>query len=70
MIQIERDHALSALVAKLPAKLREAVVLHYAEDLDYATMAEITGCPEGTLPARAHRGLAALRKKATRLEET
>lgn len=43
-------------VGQLPEAYREAVVLHYVEEMDYAEMAELTGVAAGTLRARARRG--------------
>jgi RNA polymerase sigma-70 factor (ECF subfamily) len=42
-------------IAELPEPLREAFVLHYVEDMDYADMSRITGLTSGTLRVRAHR---------------
>ncbi|MEW5853569.1 MAG: RNA polymerase sigma factor [Myxococcota bacterium] len=60
LLASERDRALSARVSSLPTAMRDAVVLHYVEGLDYATISEITGAAEVTLRSRAHRGLALL----------
>lgn len=68
LIAQERDEGLSRAVARLPFKLREAVVMHYAEGLDYATMASITGATESALRVRAHRGIALLRQRLTEQE--
>jgi RNA polymerase sigma-70 factor (ECF subfamily) len=62
VLRQERDAALTREVLRLPYKQREAVVLHYAESFDFASMAAITGVAEGTLRVRAHRGLARLRE--------
>lgn len=48
------ERSLSA-IAELPEPLREAFVLHYVEELDYADMSRITGLASGTLRVRAHR---------------
>jgi RNA polymerase sigma-70 factor (ECF subfamily) len=50
-------HALDGL----PAYLREVVVLRCYQQLTFAEISEITGAPEGTLKARFHRAVAALR---------
>jgi RNA polymerase sigma-70 factor (ECF subfamily) len=49
-----QDHVQQA-VAKLPADLRIAVVLRYTEGLAYEAIAEIVGCPEGTVASRLNR---------------
>jgi RNA polymerase sigma-70 factor (ECF subfamily) len=45
----------------LPPYLREVVVLRCYQQLKFSEIAEITGAPEGTLKARFHRAVAALR---------
>jgi RNA polymerase sigma-70 factor (ECF subfamily) len=42
-------------IAELPEPLREAFVLHYVEEMDFAEISRITGLPSGTLRVRAHR---------------
>jgi RNA polymerase sigma-70 factor (ECF subfamily) len=49
-----RDHVQQA-VAKLPADLRVVLVLRYTEGLSYEAIAEIVGCPEGTVASRLNR---------------
>jgi RNA polymerase sigma factor (sigma-70 family) len=54
--------ALDALLAALPADLRECIVLRELEDLSYKEISEITGSPIGTVMSRlwrARRSLAA-----------
>ncbi len=50
-------------VERLPWKLRQAVVLHYMEQLTIAEAADAAGIREGTLKSRLNRGLEALRKE-------
>ncbi len=45
----------------LPPYLKEDVILRCFEQLKFSEIAEITGAPEGTLKARFHRALLALR---------
>jgi len=52
-------------VARLPVKLRYAIVLHYMEQLTIAEAAEAAGVREGTFKSRLHRALKALRKQIT-----
>jgi RNA polymerase sigma factor (sigma-70 family) len=54
------DH-LAALLQRLPAKARIAVVLHHVVGLPYAEVAAIVGCPEGTAKSHVRRGLDQLR---------
>jgi RNA polymerase sigma-70 factor (ECF subfamily) len=56
------DHVRQA-VARLPWKLRQAIVLHYMEQLTIAEAAEAAGIRQGTLKSRLNRGLEALRKE-------
>jgi len=60
--QEQFDH-LQQAVARLPWKLRQAVVLHYMEQLTIPEAAEAAGIREGTLKSRLNRGLEALRKE-------
>jgi RNA polymerase sigma-70 factor (ECF subfamily) len=56
------DHVRQA-VARLPWKLRQAIVLHYMEQLTIAEAADAAGIRQGTLKSRLNRGLEALRKE-------
>ncbi|MFC1693990.1 RNA polymerase sigma factor [Candidatus Latescibacterota bacterium] len=51
------------IVATLPEKMREVVVLRYFHDMSDEEIAEIIGCPEGTVKSRFHRASKILRKK-------
>ena len=46
--------AFSAAVAGLPPPQREALLLRYRDDLSYAQIALVVGCPIGTVRARLH----------------
>lgn len=50
-------------VAQLPRKLREAIVLHYMDQLTIAEAAEAAQVLPGTFKSRLNRGLEALRKQ-------
>jgi RNA polymerase sigma-70 factor (ECF subfamily) len=56
------DAALDAerLLAELPPAQREAVVLRYYHDLAEDEVAEILGCPRGTVKSRLHHAIARL----------
>ena len=54
---------LTDAVAKLPVKLRRAIVLHYMQHLTIAQAAEAAGVGKGTLKSRLSRALKALRKR-------
>ena len=51
--------------ARLPAKLRQTIVLHYMQQLTIAEAAEVAGIREGTFKSRLNRALRTLRKNIT-----
>jgi RNA polymerase sigma-70 factor (ECF subfamily) len=53
--------ALAAMLTTLPERQREALVLRYIGDLPVAEIAEVMGCPVGTVTSHISRGLSALR---------
>ena len=57
---LDRDEVLRAL-ALLPAQQRAVLVFRFLEDRPVAEVAQIMGCPEGTVRSHAHRGLRHLR---------
>jgi len=61
--QQEQIEQLQEAVARLPWKLKQAVVLHYMEQLTIAEAADAAGIREGTLKSRLNRGLEALRRE-------
>jgi len=62
----EEFACLHGAVARLPWKLREAVVLHYLEQLTIAEAADAAGVRPGTMKSRLNRGLEALRSEMGR----
>lgn len=56
---------LADAVAKLPAKLRQAVVLHYMQNLTIAEAALVAGVRQGTFKSRLNRALKFLRNRIT-----
>ena len=52
--------AYAAALARLPENLRVPFVLHEAEGLSYQAVAEVLGCPIGTVMSRLHRARKAL----------
>ncbi|MBN1293298.1 MAG: sigma-70 family RNA polymerase sigma factor, partial [Candidatus Latescibacteria bacterium] len=56
------------MVAELPDKMREVIILKYFHDLSDIEIANVTGCPEGTVKSRLHRASKILRKKWAYLE--
>lgn len=61
----EEFERLKGAVARLPRKLKEAVVLHYMQHLTISEAAEAAGVAEGTFKSRLNRALRALRKQIT-----
>jgi RNA polymerase sigma-70 factor (ECF subfamily) len=59
----EEADALQRGLAALPEPEREVIMLRHFSDMTFAQIAEIMGTPLGTALARAHRGLARLRKQ-------
>lgn len=47
--------AYEVALAQLPEELRETFVLHEAEGMKYQEVAEVLGCPMGTVMSRLHR---------------
>lgn len=58
----EDADALQQALAVLPAPEREVIMLRHFSDMGFADIAEVMGTPLGTALARAHRGLAKLRR--------
>ncbi|HEY5908807.1 MAG TPA: sigma-70 family RNA polymerase sigma factor, partial [Vicinamibacteria bacterium] len=56
-------NAVRAALQELPDYMREVVVLRCSRELSFAEIAEVTGSPQGTLKARFHRAVLALRKR-------
>lgn len=58
----ETGAELAELLAELPHAQRVAVVLRHMSELSIAEIAEVLGCPEGTVKSHISRGLARLRE--------
>lgn len=54
---------LEAALAELPAELRLALLLVDGEGMRYDEVAEVMGCPAGTVRSRLHRGRRLLRQQ-------
>jgi RNA polymerase sigma-70 factor (ECF subfamily) len=59
--QQEQFARLHGAIARLPWKLKQAIVLHYLEQLTIAEAADAAGIRQGTMKSRLNRGLEALR---------
>ena len=60
---LEQLGRLKNAVAKLPVRLRQAVVLHYMQSLTIAEAAEAVGVRQGTFKSRLNRALKTLRSQ-------
>lgn len=58
----EWKKSLWARVAQLPEGQRQSLVLRFSEGLKYEEIAEVLGCPLGTVKSRIFHGLAGLRR--------
>ena len=57
----ERDRAVRDAVGRLEPDLKEAVALHYFQDLSFREVTAVLGVPSGTAKSRVHRALSCLR---------
>lgn len=55
MSKLTAEQVMGAIAA-LPDEFREVATLHFADDLSYQEIAEVLGCPLGTVRSRLHRG--------------
>jgi RNA polymerase sigma-70 factor (ECF subfamily) len=56
------DLDLANMLAGLPERLREALLLHYVDDLSIADVADALAVPEGTVKSRLHHARRMLRE--------
>jgi len=59
----EMEHMLFDIIDDLPSDLRTAIMLREMEGLTYEEIAEIMGCPVGTVRSRIFRAREAIEKK-------
>jgi RNA polymerase sigma-70 factor, ECF subfamily len=60
---VENQIAIRAALGQMAEEFRTALVLKEIEDLSYEEIAEIVGCPVGTVRSRIHRARAELRER-------
>ena len=58
-----------SVIDELPRKMREVIVLRYYHDLSDKEIAQVVGCPEGTVKSRFYRASEILRKKWERINK-
>lgn len=61
MSKMTTEQVMSAIAA-LPEEYRVVATLHFADDMTYQEVAEVLGCPVGTVRSRLHRGRKMLQK--------
>ena len=61
-VQTERASRVRSLVASLPERMAQAILLRYFEDLSETDVAERLGIPVGTVKSRIHHGLRLMRE--------
>lgn len=67
-VLVERRRAevrMREAIESLPEAFREVIVLRYMEGLSYTQIAEVLGCPAGTVMSRLNRARAALRQRCS-----
>ena len=57
----ENSTAIRSAINKLPFEFREIIILREFQDLSYQEIAEVLGCPAGTVMSRLGRARARLR---------
>lgn len=62
--------AVHAAMARLSEPHREALLLRFLEDMSYEEIADVLGCPVGTVRSRIHNAKAALRRILERARQT
>lgn len=65
--QILKAEEVKKMVAGLPSKMREVIVLKYYHDLNDQEIADVIGCPAGTVKSRLHRASKILYQKWTHM---
>lgn len=61
MSKMTTEQVMSAIAA-LPEEFRVVATLHFADDMSYQEIAEVLGCPVGTVRSRLHRSRKILQK--------
>ena len=58
-----QDPGLAMALEQLPQRLRLPLVMHYAEGMSYAEIAQALRLPQSTIRSRLHKGREELRKE-------
>ena len=70
LLRTEVQENVQQVVAKLAPELRIVVILRYTEQLSYDEIAEILGCPQGTVASRLNRAHKLLERRLAGLRNT
>jgi RNA polymerase sigma-70 factor (ECF subfamily) len=70
LLRSEVQENVQQVVAKLAPELRIVVILRYTEQLSYDEIAEILGCPQGTVASRLNRAHKLLERRLAGLRNT
>jgi len=68
MDRLDSEHVAEAL-DQLPTEYRVVATLYFIEDFSYQQIAEVVGCPVGTVRSRLHRGRRMLQKALWRVAQ-
>lgn len=68
MNRLDSEHVTEAL-DQLPTEYRVVATLYFIEDFSYQQIAEVLGCPVGTVRSRLHRGRRMLQKALWRVAQ-
>lgn len=63
VFESERQRAVARAIAQLDDDLKQVIELRHFQDASYEEIAEIVGCPVGTVMSRLYRARKTLRKK-------
>jgi RNA polymerase sigma-70 factor, ECF subfamily len=67
LLRSEVEESVQQVVARLAPDLRMVVILRYTEELSYDQIAEILGCPPGTVASRLNRAHKLLERRLSGL---
>jgi len=70
MLRAEMQNHVQQVIGKLPPDLRIVVVLRYTEGLPYEEIAQILGCPPGTVASRLNRAHKLLERRLSTNRDT
>src|SRR5713226_6588063 len=70
MLRTEMQNHVQQVIGNLPPDLRIVVVLRYTEGLPYEEIAEILGCPLGTVASRLNRAHKLLERRLSTYRDT